>query len=185
MKIPMYRIFENEQKPRIAYRVYGIVALFAVVPLALATPPKVVMFPGLLACALCTASLNVYMRYWTRRSNRVFRNNLVVWNALIHAAAFTLYAWVLVIRFGGRSERFLALLGYALISLLIACLLAFLILVTAELVGWFAEAVLKNLRAFLGPQHCRECGYDLTGNVSGRCPECGTPTETWPTRTRE
>lgn len=26
------------------------------------------------------------------------------------------------------------------------------------------------------PQHaCRRCGYDLTGNVSGTCPECGTP----------
>ncbi len=23
------------------------------------------------------------------------------------------------------------------------------------------------------PGHCRQCGYDLTGNVSGRCPECG------------
>lgn len=22
---------------------------------------------------------------------------------------------------------------------------------------------------------CIQCGYDLTGNVSGRCPECGTP----------
>jgi rRNA maturation protein Nop10 len=21
---------------------------------------------------------------------------------------------------------------------------------------------------------CAECGYDLTGNLSGRCPECGT-----------
>ena len=21
--------------------------------------------------------------------------------------------------------------------------------------------------------HCRNCGYNLTGNVSGRCPECG------------
>jgi len=25
------------------------------------------------------------------------------------------------------------------------------------------------------PGHCRKCGYDLTGNVSGICPECGTP----------
>lgn len=23
------------------------------------------------------------------------------------------------------------------------------------------------------PYNCRDCGYDLTGNVSGRCPECG------------
>lgn len=22
--------------------------------------------------------------------------------------------------------------------------------------------------------HCQKCGYNLTGNVSGRCPECGT-----------
>jgi hypothetical protein len=24
--------------------------------------------------------------------------------------------------------------------------------------------------------HCEQCGYDLTGNQSGICPECGTPT---------
>jgi hypothetical protein len=23
--------------------------------------------------------------------------------------------------------------------------------------------------------HCASCGYNLRGNVSGRCPECGTP----------
>lgn len=23
--------------------------------------------------------------------------------------------------------------------------------------------------------HCRNCGYSLTGNTSGTCPECGTP----------
>ena len=26
--------------------------------------------------------------------------------------------------------------------------------------------------------HCQHCGYDLTGNVSGVCPECGTEIET-------
>jgi hypothetical protein len=25
------------------------------------------------------------------------------------------------------------------------------------------------------PGHCRKCGYNLFGNVSGICPECGTP----------
>lgn len=26
-----------------------------------------------------------------------------------------------------------------------------------------------------GEGKCAKCGYDLTGNVSGRCPECGAP----------
>lgn len=25
------------------------------------------------------------------------------------------------------------------------------------------------------PGHCKTCGYDLTGNVSGKCSECGAP----------
>jgi hypothetical protein len=28
-------------------------------------------------------------------------------------------------------------------------------------------------RRRIRPGHCMECGYDLTGNVSGVCPECG------------
>ncbi|GMU84538.1 MAG: hypothetical protein AMXMBFR47_44070 [Planctomycetota bacterium] len=28
-------------------------------------------------------------------------------------------------------------------------------------------------RRRMGPGCCGDCGYDLTGNVSGRCPECG------------
>ena len=27
------------------------------------------------------------------------------------------------------------------------------------------------------PGHCRKCGYDLTGNVTGKCSECGAETE--------
>lgn len=33
--------------------------------------------------------------------------------------------------------------------------------------------VWRRVRARRG--HCRKCGYNLTGNVSGRCPECGEP----------
>jgi len=28
-----------------------------------------------------------------------------------------------------------------------------------------------------GPGHCRECGYNLTGLTSPRCPECGAANE--------
>ncbi len=37
--------------------------------------------------------------------------------------------------------------------------------VVQELAGTFIRAP--------GPGDCAQCGYDLTGNVSGRCPECG------------
>jgi hypothetical protein len=30
-------------------------------------------------------------------------------------------------------------------------------------------------RSRIVPGHCACCGYDLTGNISGICPECGTP----------
>ncbi|MCO6438474.1 MAG: hypothetical protein J5J06_15395 [Phycisphaerae bacterium] len=30
-------------------------------------------------------------------------------------------------------------------------------------------------RCRIPPGHCRKCRYDLTGNTSGICPECGTP----------
>ncbi len=30
-------------------------------------------------------------------------------------------------------------------------------------------------RRRIPPDRCQECGYDLTGNVSGKCPECGVP----------
>ena len=45
---------------------------------------------------------------------------------------------------------------------------------------WVPFAIVALLTAFLWnhdrriqPGHSRRCGYNLTGNVSGRCPECG------------
>ena len=41
---------------------------------------------------------------------------------------------------------------------------------TLPLIRWRAYG--KQLR-MNAPRRCRSCGYDLTGNVSGVCPECG------------
>ena len=46
---------------------------------------------------------------------------------------------------------------------------------------WLPALLLAIPTAFLfyrdrrrpGPGHCQKCAYDLTGNVSGTCPECG------------
>jgi rubrerythrin len=34
---------------------------------------------------------------------------------------------------------------------------------------WVADKAIPSNRPY-----CHECGYELTGNVSDRCPECGT-----------
>lgn len=39
----------------------------------------------------------------------------------------------------------------------------------------FAAISCLPRRRHLGDR-CSQCNYDLTGNVSGRCPECGNPT---------
>ena len=41
------------------------------------------------------------------------------------------------------------------------------------LVVGLPTAVLCRRDRRIPPGHCQSCGYDLTGNVSGVCPECG------------
>ncbi len=42
----------------------------------------------------------------------------------------------------------------------------FLVVMTPTAFLWYRDCLTP-------PGHCQDCGYDLTGNVSGRCPECG------------
>ena len=54
----------------------------------------------------------------------------------------------------------------------VAVPLWFVVVVGAVLLG--ALRISRPARVKVG--HCIACGYNLTGNVSGRCPECGAAT---------
>ena len=43
-----------------------------------------------------------------------------------------------------------------------------------------AQYLRTRRKSCIGSAHCTNCGYDLRGNVSGRCPECGTPVDNAP-----
>ena len=91
--------------------------------------------------------------------------------------------WFAVLWPGGETLAWLIVLGSASLLLLGVCAGAVVLIVVA-LVIWrvyfprrcpwcrqwqSAQAVKRWKRG-----RCVTCGYDLTGNVSGVCPECGT-----------
>ena len=51
--------------------------------------------------------------------------------------------------------------------------LAFSLPVLFMLLALPTRALWRTRRSGWQDGHCHNCGYDLTGNVSGRCPECG------------
>ncbi|MBN1858452.1 hypothetical protein JW848_04525 [Candidatus Bipolaricaulota bacterium] len=53
------------------------------------------------------------------------------------------------------------------IGLVLPLWIPFVIAVIPTGVLWYLD------RRRIPPGYCRKCGYDLTGNVSGVCPECG------------
>jgi hypothetical protein len=48
------------------------------------------------------------------------------------------------------------------------------------LLTFWGFRVRETLRDPNEPPQCASCGYNLTGNLSGICPECGTPTADLP-----
>lgn len=57
-------------------------------------------------------------------------------------------------------------------------------MIAGALMAWPAIAVFVAWlkRRMLDTGLCGSCGYDLTGNVSGTCPECGAGTGATPRR---
>ncbi len=71
---------------------------------------------------------------------------------------------------GGRDEGTTAILLAAALPVKFA-FFAFIFFICYRLVS---VAYIRKPRP---PGTCRTCGYNLTGNTTGICPECGSPTK--------
>ncbi len=78
--------------------------------------------------------------------------------------------WVYWLPFGSWVAEHSGMPGGKLISVLdcVVCPLwiPLLIIAVPTVIAWRRDRKPP-------PGHCKICGYNLTGNVSGRCPECG------------
>ena len=63
-----------------------------------------------------------------------------------------------------RFETFPGWKGVSRLTLPLA--IPYVIVATPTLFAWFRRKYRRG--------HCQQCGYDLTGNESGVCPECGS-----------
>jgi hypothetical protein len=68
--------------------------------------------------------------------------------------------------------------GQSISYIVLACMLAQPLTLLAVIVGnqFIFRALLPHVRAHL-KTYCPACGYNLTGNLSGTCPECGQAVE--------
>ncbi len=80
---------------------------------------------------------------------------VLLFNVVQEAASFTFILW------GGGTWVY----GFKDVKLL-------LFVVAIEVAPAYGLRALLRSRARPQSGHCR-CGYDLTGNITGRCPECG------------
>src|SRR5262245_24466128 len=74
----------------------------------------------------------------------------------------------IIVSFGGGLDLFV-FIPLLPISIAVSVLSAFF---------WWREWLREHRHFPFG--HCRRCGYDLTGNTSGVCPECGTAIDSQP-----
>ena len=143
------------------------------------TPPRkrrVLKWAGLLTCALLTLTI-VLTRWWSISWTIGNRCGFLQWGGV----AFGSHNWV--DDFGwrvGRNIRSGLLFWWfdyqpgtpTLASCFITPLwLPLAVIGVPTILAW------RRDRSF-PPGHCQNCGYDLTGNTSGVCSECGIKIET-------
>jgi hypothetical protein len=89
----------------------------------------------------------------------------IVGASFLASIAATALVWIGCYTFNSFSDPFAA------IALVVGPCYA---MPVAILVGVIAHVLWRKYRT---PGRCTGCGYDLTGNISGICPECGLPVD--------
>jgi len=154
---------ENIEAPVGALRTYAIIVLVTATLIRLLTQ----RFGFLESMCLCGLAplLVVYCHYHVGSENEHLRRRFRT-----YLSALTAIGCAILLSHGGVRPRSLDL-GYGLVLGIGGGMATHLI---GLIVGAVADLFLDRVRQFANPQECRACGYDLTGNTSGICPECGT-----------
>ena len=77
--------------------------------------------------------------------------------------------WPIWVRYGLIAPTVERFPTPAIYHLILPLWLPFLLVITPTAYLWNRD------RRRISPGHCPSCNYNLTGNTSGICPECGTP----------
>jgi hypothetical protein len=108
---------------------------------------------------------------------RILKRSLTTAAALLAAAVVLSFIHPMKLSGGSREYYELSFGGVSNVHDYGSCMAA------NEVVPLWAPLIPLSIAAMwlwnkesVPPGHCQRCGYDLTGNVSGRCPECGSPT---------
>lgn len=119
--------------------------------------------PAILLVLVLVPVLITWGYYYIAPDNRAVQRRFRIYLSLITVPIFVVLtvfdplSRTLDIRFG-----FLCGVGGGLLAHVVGMLSALI-----------ANRLLANMRRMIMPNECRKCGYDLTGNISGNCPECG------------
>jgi hypothetical protein len=156
-------IEEDVYRPAVLLRRYGACVIVLTL-LVLITGAIGEYIAGSLLCA-ASSPLMLHCSYWVSPQNARVKRRFRLYLALITGGACCI-----LFSYSGVDVRTMRLPDGIVFGVCAAVAAYVLAMVT----DFVASAVFGRVRAFLAEGLCSVCGYDLRGNVSGTCPECGT-----------